>query len=157
MEDTDKRDNFPSKEALELGGSYGAEVVTFLSGEICLRQMAISSLRLILGIADTGEVEFTGLRFSDNLGDLTIESNPSFCGKDPLMLGPEESNVVSGVVKIGLGSTDHSLSILLQKYDLGQNGCEYSLTLIPCHTLEADIFKDYLCLVARHGKKQSGV
>ena len=149
-------EHFPSNEgAFELASALEAKLESFKTGEIVLRQLSTDQMRILLGINSDGESVETGFRFNDE--DKKIESNPNFAGKNPLIDKDDPSDTSRGVAKISTPSGDHNLNLLIEKYNLGSNGIEYSLKLIPDVTMDESLRHLYLDLVSKNLKKSVSV
>jgi len=145
--DTNQINHFPDSHALDLAAAVEAELEAFKSGEVILRGLSASSLREILGLDSHGETKETGLRFRDSLDGEVIESYPNFAGKNPLIDKDDPDGLVSGVVKVTFPNRSYNIDIIVEKYDLGTAGIEYSLTLIPDVAMSETTRRQYLTLL----------
>lgn len=150
-------EHFPPKEALDLAGSVEAGLEAFKNGEVILRHLSTSHLRTLLGLNAQGEPVDTGLRFTDTLDGEDIESHPNFAGRDPLIDKNDPSDTSRGVAKVTTSSGEHNIDLIVNKYGLGSEGTEYSLTLIPGASMTEDLRQKYFSLLTAHIKKGSGV
>ena len=149
-------EQFPANEILDLAALVGAELISFKDGAIVLKQLSEENLRDLLGVNDNDESQDTGLRFKDVKGEESIESTPNFAAVSPFDKNAI-SDTTTGVVKISAASGEHNIDLIVQKFDLGSAGFEYSLSLIPDITMNEDIRLGYLRLVVKHLQKETGV
>lgn len=146
-------DHFPSKEILNVVSSLKAEIESFQSGEIILKRLSPSHLRLFLGIDQEGNIINTGMRFKDELDGIKVESHPNFAARDPFIDANNHAGEVRGVVKVILTDVEANIDLLIQKYNVGEGSIEYSLTLIPGLSLEDRHLSQFLALVSSHLKQ----
>ena len=144
---TNQTNHFPDSTLLDLASAAGAELDTFKNGEVILRGLSATSLREILGLDSHGETKESGLRFKEKVDSGEVESYPNFAGRNPLIDKNDPDGIVSGVVKVSFPNHDYNIDLIVEKFDLGTTGVEYSLTLIPDVAMSEATRHQYLTLL----------
>jgi len=143
-----------NKGALELSSILASGLESFKNGEIVLSNLSASQVRRLLGLSSTGESIDSGLRFKAQISGKEIESYPNFAGKNPLIDKEDPSDISRGVVKVSTPFGTHNIDLIVEKYNLGASGLEYSLTLIPGISMDEQLRHQYLSLLADRLEKE---
>jgi len=145
-------DHFPGKQILDLAAILEATPESFKKGEIIFHHLSPAFLRLLIGIDSDGGVRDTGLRFRDTIDNKDFESYPNFAGKNPMIDNDDSTGTVRGVVKVTSDGNSANIDLIIQKFEEGDEGVEYSVTLIPGITMDESMSQHYYSLVVNHLK-----
>jgi len=147
-----QKDHFPGKQILDLAAILNASPESFKQGEVIFHHLSPAFLRLLIGIDAEGGVRDSGLRFHNTIDNKDFESYPNFAGKNPMIDKDDSTGTVRGVVKVTCDGNSANLDLIIQKFEEGDEGTEYSVTLIPGITMDESMLQQYYSLVITHLK-----